>query len=74
MTLRCIACGTDHDPTETKCSDEGMGRQIARMGARQWNRITAQLQKSSKLNRANLAALRAEGLLPPSGRKTGPDA
>ena len=36
---RCMICGTDHQPGG-QCDDAGMDRQIERMGARRWNRIT----------------------------------
>lgn len=38
--IRCLVCGGEHAPKLGVCDDAGMDRQIATMGARQWNRIT----------------------------------
>jgi hypothetical protein len=48
--LRCIVCGGEHQPTSAMyCDEDGMDREIARMGSRQWNRITGQVMRA--LNR-----------------------
>lgn len=43
-TLRCIVCGGAHRPTGAmSCDEDGMEREIKRMGAQLWNRITGQV-------------------------------
>lgn len=50
MTMRCIVCGGEHQPSSAMyCDEDGMDREIARMGARHWNRITGQVMR--QLNR-----------------------
>jgi hypothetical protein len=44
--VRCIVCGGDHLPTSPMiCDEDGMDREIARMGNRLWNRITGQVMR-----------------------------
>jgi hypothetical protein len=58
QTLRCILCGGDHEPSAARCDELGMDREIARLGARRWNRLSVQsVRKSFK---AALASLTAE--------------
>ena len=38
--LKCVVCGGDHVPHPAVCDPEGMQRQIAKLGARTWNRLT----------------------------------
>lgn len=60
--LRCIVCGGEHQPTSAMvCDEDGMDREIARMGNRQWTRITGQVMR--QVNRAAVGenAARKEG-------------
>jgi hypothetical protein len=45
--MRCIVCGGDHQPAPLVCDPAGMDREIKRMGARRWNRITARVRDAS---------------------------
>jgi hypothetical protein len=43
---RCIVCGGPHQPMSPfYCDEDGMEREITRMGAPLWNRITAQVMR-----------------------------
>jgi hypothetical protein len=44
--LQCIICGGDHEPHPMMCDDAGMDEQIVRLGARRWNRLTAQVHRA----------------------------
>ena len=45
--MRCIVCGGDHQPRADVCDPAGMDREAARMGAKRWNAITAQVMRLS---------------------------
>jgi hypothetical protein len=47
--MRCIVCGGDHQPSSDVCDPEGMDREIARLGAKRWNALTAHVSRT--LNR-----------------------
>ena len=58
--LRCILCGGNHiagDPNLSQCleNDEGIDREVARMGCRRWNRISAHV--STQYNRRQMGGL-----------------
>ena len=46
--MRCIVCGGDHEPSASICDADGMDREAARMGARKWNAITAQVMRRNQ--------------------------
>lgn len=46
----CIVCSGEHQPTSPMvCDEDGMDREIARMGAQRWNRITKQVMRQAAL-------------------------
>lgn len=46
--MNCILCGGDHHPGEpSACDPDGIDREIQRMGARLWNRISGQVMRPS---------------------------
>ena len=59
--MRCILCGGDHEPHPARCDDEGIDREIARMGARRWNQLANQAQRQA--NKEIIAALRRMALI-----------
>jgi hypothetical protein len=44
--VRCIVCGGGHEPHPILCDEAGMDEQARKMGARRWNRITAQINNA----------------------------
>jgi hypothetical protein len=40
MQVICIVCGGEHESHPAVCDPKGMERQIAKLGARTWNRLT----------------------------------
>lgn len=45
--MRCIVCGGDHQPSAAACDPDGMDREIARLGAKRWNALTAHVSRTN---------------------------
>jgi hypothetical protein len=43
--MRCIVCGGDHQPRSDLCDSDGMDREIARLGGKRWNALTAHVMR-----------------------------
>jgi hypothetical protein len=43
--MRCIVCGGDHQPSPSVCDSDGMDREIARLGYKRWNALTAHVAR-----------------------------
>jgi hypothetical protein len=43
--MRCIVCGGDHQPCASVCDPDGMDREVARLGAKRWNELTAHVSR-----------------------------
>ena len=61
--MNCIVCGGDHMPSPSTCDVDGMDRQIAKLGAKRWNALTAHVAK------VNNRAAGAPAPIPHDGEK-----
>ena len=62
MSAFCMVCGGDHVPSPSICDSDGMDRQIARLGGKRWNALTAHISRTKNREvRAMLTASTIQG-------------